>query len=325
VNSPSSFAAIVSMALLLGACSRQEHPAPAAPVAPAGTAAVKSALSAEDQLEQDLMRAVFGAHYRPADDAALATLIDEENRSTRSAYYVTAASHKILASGDVVLVANAIGSSQNPDDQALKKIEEPDIGRGNPGLLNVFILRPQAGGGWKVVTRHENVATIGSSGHIGSVEYPMLGKDKPGLAIVDFYTGQGYSISALSLFDLSDPALREVSAEDNRLHSDNEGACDPETTEECWSVQGKWRFEPGAAKARPYDDLVIDFSGEKSTLKQEEKAEETEEAGEAEAPEGTPPAVPAARSKSTVASTARYVFDGKRYRLAQGDNPVPDV
>ncbi|SHH61604.1 hypothetical protein [Massilia sp. CF038] len=260
------------------------------------------------------MRAVFGAGYQSAANVGLAMLSDYDDRSERSVYYVTPVTHKLLDSGDAVLIVNAQLSSQNEDDIGKAKIDDPLSGHGEPGRLNVFILRAQAGGGWSVIRRHENVAQLGSNGQFSGVQWPMLGTDRPGLAIEHGWMGQGYAIGFLALFDLSDPALPELTPEQSKLYAENEGACDEPKTA-CWSVVGTWRFDTAAEGAK-YKDLVIDFSGAAPELAAKEE-EASEEAAE-------PIAAPEPSTKK-IAVTARYKFDGKRYRLASGENPVPDI
>lgn len=303
----------MAIAALLAACRQPQTPAPAP--APASSPAAKRTLTADEQLEENLMRAVFGTKYRPAKRAALATLPDPENRSEYGSYYVTAKGHKVLPSGDAVLVANAQLSEQDDDDTALQDIKEPFSAHIDPGLLNVFVLRFTSGDGWTVIRRHENVAQLGSNGHFGEVSWPMLARNKPGLAINHGWMGQGHLIEYLALYDLRDPELRELTPAENAIRSGNQGACDEPKTP-CWSVEGQWRFAP-AIDGSDYDDLVIDFSG---TAPPEEEADAPDAAQNA-----AEPAAPPAREVKKVAETLRYAYDGERYKLTKGRNPVPGI
>jgi hypothetical protein len=59
-----------------------------------------------------------------------------------------------------------------------------------------------------------------------------------------------------------------------------------------------------------YDDLLIEFSGEKS---EPAKGDQSAKAADAD------------RVSTKVHSTARYAFDGKRYRLISGTNVAPEI
>ena len=142
-----------------------------------------------------------------------------------------------------------------------------ESGHASPGLLNVFYLAPKGKPGdesWQVVKRLENIATLGSSGQLGDVHWVRLGAGKQGLAIRHGYTGQGYTITQLALFELGADTVTELAGGID-LHSDNEGACGPET-DNCWLVDGNWHFAP-ARDGGAYDDLLVDFTGASRKIK----------------------------------------------------------
>ena len=283
-----SAAALFLAASLLGGCRESTPSAPAAapalaavPAAPAAVSVVPARPAAPS--ETIFMQAVFGAAYRAAGNFAYAELPDPEQPGTRSFYVIKPVQHSLLKNGDAVLVGNGENGSEDGST---------DSGHGNGGLLNVFILR-QTGGQWKVLRRHENIATLGSHGQLGDVAWPELAAGKPGLAVISGGTWQGYTVASLSLFDLGAERMQELA--NIRLHSDSLGACDPETERKCWEVDGEWRFDPSARGAR-FDDLVITFRGQETVGK---------------------------AKPTPIEGSARYAFDGRRYVLAEGENLVP--
>lgn len=312
---------------LLGACSDKTATASAAPApvpvaapvaatpaeAPAaeGPAAAKSdemktpeARARDSKLEAAMMLAIFGKNYRPDSDDALADLTDPDSKDAKAdklSYVVSAVSHKLLPDGRAILVANA--ETANTEGSA-------ESGHASPGLLNVFYLAPKGKPGdeaWQVVTRLENIATLGSSGQLGEVHWVMLGAGKQGLAIRHGYTGQGYTITQLALFEIGADKVTELDGGID-LHSDNEGACGPEM-DNCWLVDGNWHFA-AARDGGAYDDLLIDFTGASRKIKPGVKVKEDEE----------PP-----RLITQMNGRVRYAFDGKKYKLVEGKNIVPGV
>jgi hypothetical protein len=313
---------------LLSACSDKTATPPAAPApvpvpvaAPAapptevpaagGPVAAKSdemktpeARARDSKQAAAMMLAIFGKNYRPDSDDALADLPDPDSKDARAdklSYVVSAVSHKLLPDGRAILVANA--ETANTEGSA-------ESGHSSPGLLNVFYLAPKGKPGdeaWQVVTRLENIATLGSSGQLGEVHWVMLGAGKQGLAIRHGYTGQGYTITQLALFELGADKVTELDGGID-LHSDNEGACGPEM-DNCWMVDGNWHFA-AARDGGAYDDLLIDFTGASRKIKPGVKVKEDEE----------PP-----RLVTQMNGRARYAFDGKKYKLVEGKNIVPGV
>lgn len=313
---------------LLGACSDKTATPPAAPApvpvpvatpaanppeAPAAEAPVAAksdemktpeARARDSKLEAAMMQAIFGKNYRPDSDDALADLADPDSKEARAdklSYVVSAVSHKLLPDGSAILVANA--ETANTEGTA-------ESAHASPGLLNVFFLAPKGqpeDGQWQVVKRLENIATLGSSGQLGEVHWVMLGANKPGLAIRHGYTGQGYTITQLALFEIGDGKVTSLDGAID-LYSDNMGACGPET-DECWMVKGNWRFAP-ARNGGAYDDLLIDFKGASEKIKP----------GVTVKPDEDPP-----RIATPLNNHARYGFDGKGYKLIEGKNTVPGV
>lgn len=311
---------------LLGACSDKTAPA-SADLAADAAAAVPAAAAAADsasaeyvpppsatsprteamntpqarEREVGMMRAVFGKDYRSDSDDALADLPDPDNHVDKLSYVVSAVSHKLLPDGSAILVANA--ETANTEGTA-------ESAHASPGLLNVFFLAPKGtpeDGQWQVVKRLENIAALGSSGQLGEVHWVMLGANKPGLAIRYGYTGQGYTITQLALFEIGDGKVASLDGAID-LYSDNMGACGPET-DECWTVKGNWRFAP-ARNGGAYDDLLIDFKGASEKIKPGVAVKQDED----------PP-----RIATPLNGHARYGFDGKGYKLIEGKNPVPGV
>ena len=317
--------ALILACSLLGACSDKTASAPvadtAADVVASAPAAADDSASADAapppsatapkteemntprarEREAGMMRAVFGKDYRSDSDDALADLSDPDNHIDKLSYVVSAVSHRLLPDGRAILVANA--ETANTEGTA-------ESAHASSGLLNVFFLAPkgQPGDGqWKVEKRLENIAALGSSGQLGEVHWVTLGANKPGLAIRHGYTGQGYTITQLALFEIGDGKVTALDGGID-LYSDNMGACTPEM-DECWMVEGSWRFSPARAGGA-YDDLLIDFKGASEKIKP----------GVTVKPDQDPP-----RVATSLNGHARYAFDGKGYKLVEGKNTVPGV
>ena len=295
--SKTTSASLVVILSLLSACSEKTASAPPpAAHAPAPLQPLAAPTTA-DKVDAILLKAVFGKQYRPASRDVLASLPDPDNRAETGSYLVTAAGNTVLATGETVLVANA--EEANEAGESLS-------GHVSSGLLNVYLLR-QTAGKWQIIKHHENVAGLGSNGHIGQVIWTTLAKDKPGLALVHGGTWQGSSIANLALFDVRGASVHNLAPDAITISSDNEGACDPEGTTECWSVSGKWRFAAPRTPAA-YDDLLIDFTGEKSHRTEDAK-------GDLAGP----------RVVEKISGAARYAYDGKQYKLVEGENIVPGI
>ncbi len=290
---------LLLLCAILSACSKKQAPAaapPAAIAAPVAAAKAAPTPTAEQQLRAELMAAVFGKQYRAASGDALTELPWVEDRGTLYWMVVTPVAHAVQPDGSTVLVANA----QMADDKG-----EGMVGHSSPGLLNVYVLK-RDGGRWRVLKRHDSVDALGSYSHFDEVLWLDLAPGKPGLGVKHGDTSQGYSMEALSLFDLGADTLRNLT-DGISLRSDSEGACGPHV-ETCWDVSGAWRFVPGAAGA-PYQDLVIDFSGHTDVATDPVDDKRPDDS--------------VTRLVTPVKARARYAFDGKIYRLVEGENVVP--
>lgn len=290
---------LLVMLAALSACSnRQEKariPAPAASAVAESPA--QAADPAKDPLLAELMRAVFGEKYDTIQDQAVAELPDFEDRTTISTYAITPWNHTALPTGQTLLLANAlmVGDDGHIIDS-----------HGTSGLLNLYVLIRQKGQ-WKTVKRHDNFDALGSSGNPGMSRWVQLGAGKTGLAMTHGGSWQGYTIEMLSLYDVSNGHVRNLTPDPIIVHSDNNGWCRP--LDSCWDVSGEWKLAT-VAGATGYGDLMIEFTGEKK--------DPVEGATEDTPLEITRPAKP-------VQSHARYRFDGSTYRLIEGDNPAPSI
>lgn len=295
---------------LLAACSRHEAPAPAAPAAAAVTVPVSAApapakamsvpqpaasLEGQKALVDELMQALFGDRYEAARGNAVIEMDDGEGKGNTGLYAVRAVALTHLDDGRTVLVANASDSNEAGEDLSA---------HATSGVLNVYLLTRGSGGPWTVLERHERVDALGSHGSIGSVAWAMVGPGRPGFVVSSGGTWQGQTILDASVYDLADGA-RSLGGYSE--HSDNGGACMPET-KDCWDVDGAARFvarEGGAPS--PYWDIVVDYTGKHYTISETVDDKETE------------------HLKSTIKQTARYRFDGKVYKLVAGSDPVQGI
>lgn len=290
-------APLLTAAMLSGlaGCSRKET-APAAPTsAPAATAAATPPPASD---YAPLMQVVFGAAYRAAQDDAVTDLPDPDQPGHKIHMTLEAVDMERLPSGDTVLVVS--GQHANAAGDA-------DSAHVSSGYLSLYLLR-QEGRQWKLVRRHDNVASLGSSGNIGELRWIELAAGKPGIAMLHGGVWQGYAITLLSLFDPAAAQVRDLAGA-IPVHSDNEGACGP-STKKCWQAEAAWRFEP-AATPGGYDDLVLTFTGEERTALTAPSSPDHNEDVE--------------REVRPLSGTARYVYERGAYRLREGVNPVPRI
>jgi hypothetical protein len=267
------------LVLGLAACSlaAQASPAPAhGPVT-------------EAQEKHALMLAIFGDDYDAEAGQALATVKVEDDDNY---FLMKLSSAAELPDGTTVVAVNGHPSNEYGGDSAA---------HASPGMLNLYVLRP-VGGGWKLIARHENVASAGSWGESGGVNWVELGAGKPGFILVSGWSGQGYSNEEANVFELGDE-VRELGG--FATASDNTAACMPDT-KDCWAVDSRIRFADNP-QGGAYRDILVDFEGRHYTLT---------EAGDGD---------PVEHLKTRVQQTARYHFDGKKYVLVSGTNPVPDI
>jgi hypothetical protein len=294
-----TYAAPLMALILLSACSRKEPPAPpaAAPVAQAPVAAKPATAPAAEDPYAPLMRAVFGSRYRPEQGNALAPLPDPWVDGMQTPLLLTGIASTRLPSGVTVLAVAGEDVDNNGD---------PDSSLGQPAYLSLYLLREE-GGQWRVLRRHENVAKLGSEGHVGKVSWVALGPGRPGLAIESRVANRGQANDQLSLFD---PAAEKVVLADGILiHSDNDDDCG-DYRPKCWNNTAKWQLD-SASGATPYHDLVLTIESKLRNAKPG-AIEAAEQAGNDEI----------ARDEWTGQSTARYVFADGQYRLREGRNEI---
>jgi len=287
---------------LLAACSRHE----ASPVAQAAVAAAPApssvkamsvpeparSLDGQKALADELMQALFGERYQAGRGSAVIEMDDGQGHT--GLYAVTALAIHDLADGRTVMVANAAESNEAGEDLSA---------HASSGVLNVYLLK-RDGGAWTVLGRHERVDELGSSGSIGSVSWAMVGPGRPGFIVSSGGTWQGSTILGSSVYDLGD-GVRSLGGFSE--HSDNGGACMPET-EDCWEVDGVARFvaREGGLPG-PYWDIQVDYTGRHYTITETADGKEVE------------------HLKSHVKETGRYSFDGKIYKMVAGSDPVPGI
>lgn len=282
---------LLATALMFVACGKKDAPpAPAKPVsAPAAVAETKNAVGSKTARMMELLRAAYDSEG--GDDCLLVDLPDVEQRDVTGSYCLEPVAMHELPDGRVALVANA----QPADEHG-----EATSAHAAPGLLNVYLMHREAGG-WEIDSRQENIASLGSFGQFGRVDWVSLGNDKPGFTVQHGGTWQGQTISYLSVFDLTERTMHDLT-QGLPLFSTDEGICSEKRS--CTSVEGKWTFEK--REGAGYDDLVLHFTGH-----EENRAEDAA------------PSAPRVRTK--LRGMARYKLDGQHYVLIEGENIVPEV
>jgi hypothetical protein len=280
--------ALAACLALPAACSRHEPPAPpkrvaATPAPPAPGSAEPRAL--DNKREPEIMRAIFGNRY----DATARSAIPVDDDSEANGMLMTFVAAATLPDGRIGVVVNGAPADENGNDVS---------DHATAGTLHVYVLQ-RAGQTWTVAERHENVAEMGSDGHMTKARWVALGPGKTGFIVSSGGMWQGYSISDADVFELGND-MRSLGS----FHEagSNEGACGPET-DECWDIDSRIRFD-AAAQHGGYSDILVDFTGKQAKLV------DGKNAGHVETP---------------VRQTARYRFDGKAYALVAGSNPVPGI
>lgn len=280
--------ALAACLALLAACSRHEPPAPAKTVTapPAPAAAPPAPQELDGKRKPEIMRAIFGDRYNAATGSAIPSADDDSEASGMLMTFVAAAT---LPDGRVGVVVNGAPADENGNEAS---------GHATAGTLHVYVLR-RAGPAWTVAERHENVAELGSSGHMTGARWVAFGPGKTGFIVSSGGIWQGYMISVADVFELGNE-VRSLGS----FHEagSNEGACGPET-DECWDIESRIRFDAAAQRAG-YHDILVDFTGKRASLGGDRNT------GHIETP---------------VRQTARYRFDGKAYALVAGTNPVPGI
>ncbi|KQV84867.1 hypothetical protein ASD15_06860 [Massilia sp. Root351] len=303
--------AVLSAGALAG-CARQEAPAAVAATATAAaTVAAPAASGPAVRVSPDLamagvdatplLKALFGDYATAKDGGVVATLNDPDQPGSQGLYLLSRVASTVLPGGETVLVFNG---------EACNEAGEAQTAHATPGLLSFFLLK-QEQGAWRVLRRHENVAALGSFGNVGTLSWVALAPGKVGLAAEHGGTWQGYTSLFLALIDVSDPQPRDLMGEEAQVLADTEGACGGRVAE-CWDVRARWRILQPAAGAR-YGALAMDFDGEQRVATPASLA-----AADADADEDN-----VVRTTKRIGGSARYVYDGKAYKLASGANPIP--
>lgn len=248
-------------------------------------ACLPAAAATPDPSREELMKAVFGQQYRAATGDALTKLPRLATPRKMRYYRVKPLTTTVLNTGETVLVAQADYAEQNTENDN-EAIEDET-------LLNVFLLR-QTAGKWSVLRRYENFMYRGENSGPGSILFPMLNKDRQGLAVVNHVSDHGCSSRTLYLFDLGQASLRSLTegistaSTYNRHCGDDDAAPDESTT-------SKWYLAPPKQANAAYNDVVVVSVTETTAV----------------ATPGQPKPVTAVGKKVTL----RYAYDGKQYRL----------
>ncbi|TFW33726.1 hypothetical protein [Massilia horti] len=293
-------AGMIILAAFVVACSQQKE-SDVKPMLVAGTPAVlpgaasvsaatpseAPALSREH--EGQLMRAIFQDNY---DSNSGNAVVDIRQNGTDSTYLMALVCANELADGRTAVIVNGSPSDQNGADMSAHV---------TPGMLNVYTVRREDGD-WTVLERRENVASVGSHGQIGSVKWINLSPNKQGFIVSSGGVWQGYEISMADVFDLGD-GVRHLGG--FREMSGNSGACMPEV-DECWEIDSSMRFVDSPQPAA-YRDILVDFKGKRYKVTENKSGDFTE------------------HLKANIEQSARYHFDGKKYVLVSGTNPVPSI
>ncbi len=235
------------------------------------------------------MEAIFHDDYDPKADHALSFVEDGDESGN---YIMTFVAAMELVDGRVVVFVNGTTSDEEGNDLSA---------HATPGQLCVYALR-RSGGKWEVKETHEKVAAMGSNGQFGSIKWIELGKNKQGFIAFSGGVWQGNVITAVDIFELDD-GVRHLGG--FKQYSDNSGACAP-GKDDCWEVEGNISLTESAPESQ-YRDIVVDFRDKRLFTTEDKDGTYVE------------------HIKSDVHKSARYRFDGKKYVLASGSNPVPDI
>jgi hypothetical protein len=286
---------ISGLALLatLAACSDKSVSAPPAPTVPLASTPAPALTS--EQIDETLMKAVFGAQYRPKTRDAVAQL-NSPYGETKIKFVLDAVAHSTLATGETVLLARSRYASPTEAEYA-----------GKMRWIGVYFLRHEKDK-WVLIRRHDNL-TMFEHDSKGSIAWIKLGKGKEGIAITSTSHWDKCSDEAVTLFDLGDPALPRLN-EPVATRSEASGTeCNRFYDGSRWSGNGKWRMSPTATGA-PYDDLVMSFSGHIESPSSDDQGQTT-----------------GPLTTSSLEGSARYAYDVKlkQYQLVEGKNPIPQV
>jgi len=235
------------------------------------------------------MQAIFGGDYDSKAVNALAVIKDEGEDGY---FLMTLADATELPDGRTVVAVNGQPSDESRSDFAAHAAA---------GMLNIYILRRE-GAQWKVLARHENVASMGSFGNFGTLKWVNLGPGKPGFIVSSGGVWQGNMISGADVFELGEE-IRHVGGYSEA--SSNAGACVP-GVEECWDVDSSIRFVD-SPQGGAYRDILVDYKGKHYTVTEGKDGHDVE------------------RLKTTVKQSMRLHFDGKEYVTVSGTSPVPNI
>jgi hypothetical protein len=253
-------------------------------------------MRARKELEDDLMRAIFGDRYRPERRYALVDTRENEDAGdiTDDTGWnaMTIVAETTLPDGRTVVIVNGAPADEEGHSMVVHV---------SPGLLNVYFLR-RDGGRWTVLERQERLDELGTVGSIGSVSWAQLAPGRPGFIVSSGGTWQGSTVSGSSVYDLAD-GVRNLGGFGD--HSDNAGDCLPEKPD-CWDVSGEAHFVDNGQQG-PYWDIRVDFSGKHYTVTAAPDGKQIEHV------------------KSVVKQSALYRFDGKAYKLIEGSEPLPSI
>lgn len=306
------FISCLSVALGLCACQPSASPPPnASSTASATNASPSISLEKMSKAERDaliaqLMRTAFAEKYNAKLGGARVDLRNHEKGSARSLYELSHTDIFLLPDQQILLVANAQGVEDNG---------EIVVSHASSGLLNLLWFGAgEKPGTWKVNKRAENIAMLGSHGMFGRAQLSTFADKQSMLTVESGGTWQGYTVSQLNLFHITNQAAQGLGSV--LIHSDSEGGC-VEETEHCWNISAAWKFV--ASQAGNLPDLQLTISGV------DENMPEDSTGGATGGPAGREERQPATRLSQNVTGSARYgVKDGK-YVLIQGENIVPSL
>lgn len=144
---------------------------------------------------------------------------------------------------------------------------------------------------WVLTNVELDVARFGSHGGTGDFSFIELGPRRFGFLFDSGGTWQGYTATFIDVFEISkDNKTIRRTKNPIRVYADH--TCDEsDRPENCFSVEGKWRFVPGPVAG--IFDLVIDFNG--------------------------------TRARRKIQQRARYRLKRGFFELIGGSNPVPEV
>jgi len=205
--------------------------------------------------------------------------------TNRDFYLVSPISAVELPDGRVIMVTNG-----TPTNAARADL----VSHSTEGVLNVYIMRFEQGR-WKVVARHEDIASMGADGHIGEVRWVTVGPNLPGFIVSSGGTEQGVRTTQATIFAL-DNGVRELGGFPQSFSFS--GECPQEAGGDCENVDSSIEFVTGS-KQQAYGDVIVHFW---SSVRQVIEGKTVE--------------------VSTPSESARYQFDGETYRLIEGSNPV---